>query len=120
MGLGINRETADELFTQGLSKMEKLNRLTTEKLNNIIYNVSRNKSHLCPDKDKIFLGATFEDKMAIMISWLKFQHLIGAIATPAAWNADTNDMATTSERIRYYQQDTNSEGTHDIPLPDLF
>ena len=119
MGLSINRDTADELFRQGLSEMETLNRLTTEKLKNIIYNVSRNKSPLCPDKDTIFLGATFEDKMSVMITWLKFQHLIGAATTATAWNNDQQAMKTTTERIRHHQQVTESEGTRDIPLPDL-
>lgn len=65
MRLSINRDTADELFWQELSEMETLDQLTTEKLKNIIYNVSRNKSPLCPDKDTVFLGATFEDKMCL-------------------------------------------------------
>ena len=66
----------------------------------------------------MLLGATFEDKLSVMISWLKYQHLIGGATTAAAWNNDRHAMRKTSERIRYYQQATDSEGTRDIPLPD--
>ena len=42
-----------------------------------------------------------------MITWLKFQHLIGAATTATAWNSDQQAMKTTTEQIRYHLLDCN-------------
>ena len=55
IGLGINSDTADEVFRQGLSEIDTMSQLTTEKLKNIIYNVSRNKSLSARTKPRCFL-----------------------------------------------------------------
>ena len=61
VGMGINSETADEVFRQGIDGTASLRRLTTEQIKSTIYNITRNKSPDCPDPSRVFLGAAFED-----------------------------------------------------------
>ena len=116
-GFGLNRSTADEVFRQGLTGTENLKNLSPEKLKNLTYNISRNKSPECPEPKQVFLGATFEDKITILMSWLKFQRIIGGATTSLAWNADSTAITKTTERLQYYREIKDSEGTEDIKLP---
>jgi hypothetical protein len=116
--LGVNLETVDEVFRQGLTSTDALKRITNDKLKNIIYNISRNKSPMCPDKNKVFLGAAFEDKISVVVAWLKYQRIIGGIATATEWNSNPNANAETAERLQYYQEIEKSKGTEDITLPE--
>ena len=115
---GVNNLTADEVFRQGLTSMESLRGITGSKLKNVIYNINRNKSPDCPQPNKVFLGATFEENVAVLVSWLKFQRVIGGRPTAAAWISDPNARDKTNERIQYLTEVKESEGTEDIKLPD--
>ena len=117
-GFGLNGSTADEVFRQGLTGTENLKNLSSEKLKNLTYNISRNKSPACPDATQVFLGATFEDKITILMSWLKFQRIVGGATTSTAWNSDSTAITKTTKRIQYYREIKDSEGTEDIKLPE--
>ena len=90
-----------------------------EKLRSAFYNIQSRKScsPSCPDRNEIFLGATFESQISVVISWAKYQKVIGGSPTAAAWNADGTAYNLTLERINYHRQIRDSEGTEDISLP---
>ena len=118
MGFGINKHTADEVFRQGITGTNDMKLLTNEKIKSIMYNITRNKSPECPEPGKVFLGAAFEDKMSILVSWLSFQRVIGASSSAAEWNADAFAGVKTAERIQYYREVKESKGTEDLTLPE--
>ena len=97
MYLGVSRETVNEVFFQGLTSTEDLKRITSVKLKNIIYNISRNKSPMCLDTKKVFLGASFEDRSSVVVAWLKYQRIIGGVPTSGEWNNNPNAIAQTTE-----------------------
>ena len=117
IGLGVNEDTADELFRQGLSQMENLDGLQEGKLKNLLTNVTRTKSPMCPDKGKVFIGAVFEDNASKVTSWLEFQGWMGAPRTAKAWTEDQNAFEKTKQRIQHLKEVKRSDGTRDIPLP---
>lgn len=119
IGFGVNPETADEVFRQGLDGITSLRRTTPERLKNIIYNISKKTHPDCPDPTKVFLGAAFEDKITVVLSWLTFQRLVGGAMTAKAWN-DTvaTSERDTIERDQYYKEIESSKGTEDITMPD--
>ena len=105
---GVNEETADEVMRQGISSIDALKRFNSDRLKNTIQGISKNKSPDCPEPDKVFLGATFEDKLNVLIEWIKFQKIIGGSA------AEEN----TTKRVLYLEEVKASEGTDDIKLPE--
>ena len=99
--------------------MDTLKRLTPERLKNIVYSISKSKSPNCPDVSKIFLRAAF------LIDWIRFQRVIGARIDANSWIVDTNSIVNadrnykeTVERLQYYRDVKDSEGTEDISQPD--
>jgi len=48
LGTGMNIETSEELFRQGISSTLKLIRLSKDRLKSIVLNMAKNKSPMCP------------------------------------------------------------------------
>ena len=114
-----NSDTSDELFRQGINSVEIIMNMEPEKLKSAFHNIQSRKScsPSCPDRNEIFLGATFESQMSVVIEWAKYQKVIGGSPTAVAWNADATAYKLTLERINYHRQIRDSEGTDDISLP---
>ena len=119
MSLGTNNDTADEIFRQGISSMNVVIDLTSDRLKNIMYTIMRNRSPDCPDPNLVFIGAVFEEKLSTLISWAQFQKQIGSPVTAMAWNGDPGASKKTNDRIQYYKEVKGSEATEDIPLPEV-
>ena len=116
-GFGINEQTADELFRQGMSGIGQIKRMTDYKLKNTLVRVSKSKSTKCPDPSKVFLGAVFEEQLGTLIAWAKFQPKIGVRPTAFAWNSNPTAASQTYDRLQYYEEIKDSDGTEDISLP---
>ena len=107
--LGVNWVTAEELFRQGISSMENPESVDADKLKTTFCNVRKNHSPSCPHPEELFTGATFENKMLVLISWTKFQRIIGGTTSADTWNQDANAHKTIS---RSKSQKALSDHTH--------
>jgi len=67
LGTGMNRETLDELFCQGISSTLKLIQLSKDRLKSIVLNMAKNKSPICPYPERVFLGSTSKDAISSVI-----------------------------------------------------
>jgi len=120
LGTGMNRETSEELFRQGISSTLKLIRLSKDRLKSIVLNMAKNKSPMCPYPERVFLGSTFEDAITAVISWLKFQKSIGGLTTAVEWLDTSGAMTMAVDRVDYYVDVEQSKATSDIDMPSPF
>jgi hypothetical protein len=71
LGLGINKAAAHELFQHGYNKNKKWKKIKATSINNLVTNVSKNKSPYCLKTDRVFYGHSFGDKICVVIQKYK-------------------------------------------------
>ena len=97
VSLGINTETADELFRNWINDNIRLISYNQKKISALILSISKNKHPLCPDTSKLHLSQVFGDRLVTLVEWIKFQPRIGAPIDAINW--DQNSKRRTEDRV---------------------
>ena len=117
VGLGLNIDTANELFRQGVDSISKIKDWDTDRCKSVVMMISKSKSPECINPNQVFLGAYFQDNILLVAKWAKFQDLIGKPQTAIQFNQNPHTAEQTCGHLVFYKQISKSKATDDITLP---